>query len=115
MKQVSYPLKVYLDAARRGDAVLTIADCFTFTLATGAVFHLTNYDRDVVWNGTAFVANSALVDGLKYKCSTGLEVDKQQITLAAYPATTIDGALFMHALADGAFASSAIACSSPIT
>lgn len=103
MKQVSFPLKTYLDAARKSDAVMTIADCFTITLATGDAFHLTNYDQSVTWNGVTFIANSALIDGLKYKCSTGLEVDKQQITLAAYPTTTIKGAPLMRAIADGAF------------
>ena len=85
MKPASYPLKAYLDAARRSDAPLVFADCFTITLATLDAFHLTNYDQNIVWNGTTFVANSALIDGLKYKCATGLEVDKQQITIAAYP------------------------------
>lgn len=103
MKPVSYPLKTYLDAARKSDAPLTFGDCFTFTLATLDVFHLTNYDQSINWNGTLFVANSALIDGLKYKCSTGLEVDKQQITISAYPTTTIRGAPFLQALADGAF------------
>ncbi len=103
MKQVSYPLKSYLDAARRGDEVLTFADCFTFTFVTGDTFHLTNYDQTVVWNGTVFIAKSALIDGLKYKTATGLEVDKQQITFAAYPTTEMNGAPILRAIATGAF------------
>ena len=103
MKPVSYPLKAYLDAARAGDAPLTFADCFTFTFVTGDAFHLTNYDQSITWNGTTFVANSALIDGLKYKTAVGLEVDKQQITLAAYPTTEMNGAPLMRAIAGGAF------------
>jgi uncharacterized phage protein (TIGR02218 family) len=103
VKPASYPLKTYLDAARAGDAPLTFADCYTFTFVTGDVFHLTNYDQSITWNGTTFVARSALVDGLKYKTAVGLEVDKQQITLAAYPTTEIQGAPLMRAIAGGAF------------
>jgi uncharacterized phage protein (TIGR02218 family) len=103
VKPASYALKAYLDAARIGDAPLTIADCFTFTLAAGQTFHLTNWDQSISWNGVTYVANSILIDGLKYKCAVGLEVDKQQITLAAYPATTINGAPAMQAIANGAF------------
>ena len=103
MKPVSYALKTYLAAARGGDAPLTFADCFTFTFVTGDTFHLTNYDRSITWNGTTFVARSALIDGLKYKTAVGLEVDKQQITIAAYPTTTMNGAPLMRAIAGGAF------------
>ena len=103
MKPASSALKAYLDAARGGDASLTIADCFAFTLAAGQTFNLTNYDQSIAWNGMTFVANAVLVDGLKYKTAVGLEVDKQQITLAAYPTTTMNGAPVMQAIAQGAF------------
>ena len=103
MKQVSYPLKTYLEAMRHTDAVMTIADCFTFTFVTGDAFSLTNYDQTIIWNGTTFVARAVLVDGLKYKTAVGLEVDKQQITIAATPSQMIRGAPFLQAIADGAF------------
>ena len=41
--------------------------------------------------------------GLKYKATVGLEVDKQQITIAARPTDLINGAPFLIALRDGAF------------
>jgi uncharacterized phage protein (TIGR02218 family) len=100
---VSHALKTYLDAARAGDAPLTFADCYSFTFVTGDTFHLTNYDQSITWNGTTFIARSALIDGLKYKTAVGLEVDKQQITLAAYPTTEMNGAPLMRAIAGGAF------------
>ena len=43
------------------------------------------------------------MQGLKYKGSVGLEVDKQQITIAARPTDAINGAPFLIALRDGAF------------
>ena len=41
--------------------------------------------------------------GLKYKASVGLDVDKQQMTIAARPTDLINGAPFLTALRDGAF------------
>jgi uncharacterized phage protein (TIGR02218 family) len=50
------------------------------------------------------LANSILIDGLKYKAGVGLEVDQQQITVAARSTDTISGgAPFLQALRDGAF------------
>jgi uncharacterized phage protein (TIGR02218 family) len=103
VKAASSALKAYLASTRGTDAPLTITDCFTFTLAAGQVFHLTNYDVSLAFNGVLYVANALLIDGLKYKTSVGLEVDKQQITLAAYPTTTMSGAPIMRAIAGGAF------------
>ena len=50
-----------------------------------------------------FSANGPLVSGLKYKGTVGLEVDKQQITIAARSSDVINGAPFLIALRDGAF------------
>ncbi len=56
------------------------------------------------YNGNTYLANSILVDGLKYKAAVGLEVDQQQITVAARSTDTITGgAPFLQALRDGAF------------
>ena len=43
------------------------------------------------------------MQGLKYKASVGLEVDKQQITIAARPTDLVNGSPFLNALRDGAF------------
>jgi uncharacterized phage protein (TIGR02218 family) len=80
-----------------------MADCFTITLVTGLVMNFTNVDQDVTFAGTTFQANAMLIDGLKYKCSVGLEVDKQQITIAAWPNQAINGAPILRAIAGGAF------------
>ena len=57
----------------------------------------------VTYNGPTFLATGPLVQGLKYKAAVGLEVDKQQITIAARPTDLINGAPFLIALRDGAF------------
>ena len=86
MKQTSTAVINLIDAARQAsDAPVAFAECFTFITATGTVYTWTSVDYNVVFNGFTFNASGPLVSGLKYKGSVGLEVDKQQITIAARP------------------------------
>lgn len=104
MKTTTAPVLAYVNAARTNpDAPIAFADCFTFTLLTGVVLTYTNVDQPVIYNGATFSALGPLVQGLKYKASVGLEVDKQQITIAARPVDLVSGAPFLTALRDGAF------------
>lgn len=104
MKSTTTAVKNLLDAARAApDAPIAFAECFTFIATTGAVYTWTNVDYPITYNGFTFLANGPLVQGLKYKGSVGLEVDKQQITIGARPTDTINGAPFLIALRDGAF------------
>jgi uncharacterized phage protein (TIGR02218 family) len=93
-----------LDAARSSpDAPIAFAECFTFITTTGTQYAWTTVDYDVAYNGATFSASGPLVQGLKYRGSIGLEVDKQQISVAARPTDLINGAPFLIALRDGAF------------
>ena len=105
MKAASTAVINYLNALRADpDAVAIIADCFTFTFISGLVLTYTNADLPIQLNGYTYLANSVLVSGLRYKCTTGLEVDKQQITISATTADTITGGVpFLQALRNGAF------------
>jgi uncharacterized phage protein (TIGR02218 family) len=104
MKTASSALIAFLNAARANpDAPIAFAECFTFTLATGTVLAYANVDQSVVYNGLTFAADGPLVQGLKYRCTVGLEVDKQQISIAARPTDLVNGAPFLEALRDGAF------------
>ena len=104
MKQTATAVTNLIDAARASpDAPLAFAECFTFITTTGTQYTWTNVDYDVSFNGSVFLATGPLVAGLKYKGSVGLEVDKQQITIAARPTDVINGAPFIVALRDGAF------------
>ena len=104
MKATTTAVTNLLDAARAApDAPIAFAECFTFTTATGAVYAWTNVDYPVTYNSQIFLASGPLVQGLKYKASASLEVDKQQITIAARPTDLINGAPFLVALRDGAF------------
>lgn len=104
MKTASPALVAFLNAARADpDAPIAFAEGFAFTLATGTVLAYANVDQPVVWNGLTYAADGPLVQGLKYRCSVGLEVDKQQIAIAARPTDLVAGAPFLEALRDGAF------------
>jgi uncharacterized phage protein (TIGR02218 family) len=104
MKSASPALIDLLNVARGApDSPIVIADCFTFTLLTGLTLAFTNVDQSVSYNGALFAADGPLVQGLKYRCSVGLEVDKQQLTISARPTDLVNGAMFLNALRDGAF------------
>ncbi|HLH49738.1 MAG TPA: DUF2163 domain-containing protein, partial [Roseiarcus sp.] len=104
MKTASPALIAFLNAARAApDSAVAFADCYTFTLATELTLTYANTDQPVAYNGAVFAANGPLVQGLKYRSSVGLEVDKQQITIAARPTDLVGGAMFLAALRDGAF------------
>jgi uncharacterized phage protein (TIGR02218 family) len=104
MKQTTTAVINLINAARAApDAPIAFAECFTFITTTGTQYTWTNVDYDVVYSGYTFNAEGPLVSGLKYKGSIGLEVDKQQITIAARPTDLIGTAPFLIALRDGAF------------
>jgi len=105
MKPASSSLITYLNNARANpDVPLLMADAFTFTLRSGLVLCYTNADVTFSYNGNTYLGNSILVDGLKYKAAVGLEVDQQQVSVAARSSDTItSGAPFLQALRDGSF------------
>ena len=105
MKPASSALISYLNGARANpDVPLFMADVFTFTLRSGLILCYTNVDVTFTYSGNTYLANSILVDGLKYKAAIGLDVDQQQITVAARSTDTITGgAPFLQALRDGSF------------
>ena len=105
MKPTSSALISYLNDARGSpDVALLMADAFAFTLRSGLMLCYTNVDVTFSYGGQTYLANSVLVDGLKYRAAVGLEVDQQQITVAARASDTItSGAPFLQALRDGSF------------
>src|SRR5271170_6418523 len=104
MKATTTAVQTLLATAQAApDSPIAFAECFTFITTVGVQYAWTNVDYDVVYNGFTFSSYGPLVSGLKYKGSVGLEVDKQQITIAARPTDTVNGAPFLVALRDGAF------------
>ena len=104
MKPVSSALQSILSAAQgSADTQILFAECFTFTLASGTSYYWTNVDFDVPYNGNIFSSSGPLVQGLRFRQSVGLEVDKQQITIAARPTDLISGAQVLIAIRIGSF------------
>ena len=104
MKAATTAVMNLVNAARAApDARIAFAECFTFISTVGTTYTWTNVDYPVVYNSLTFLANGPLVQGFKFKQTAGLEVDKQQITIAARPTDLINGAPFLIALRDGAF------------
>ena len=102
MKTITPALLTYLNALRpTGDANVCVADLFTITLATGTVLTYTNGDLPVAWNSLTFLANSLMVAGLTYKASTGVNVDKQQVTIIARSTDTLNGTPFLQTFVQG--------------
>ena len=102
MKTASTALIDFLNAARAApDAPLAFAECFTFTLSTGTVLTWTNVDQPVVYNGIDIRRRRAAGAGAEIQGSVGLEVDKQQITIAARPTDLISGSPVLNAIARG--------------
>jgi phage conserved hypothetical protein BR0599 len=104
MRAATNALKGYVNTLRANrDVQAIVADCYTFTLRTGLILTYTNADVPVTLNGYVYAANSILVDGLKFKCGTGLDVDQQQITISARATDTVGGVPFLQALRNGVF------------
>jgi uncharacterized phage protein (TIGR02218 family) len=105
VKPASTALLNYINAARAApDVQMLMADAFAFTLAGGSVLGYTNIDVSFSYNGTTYLANSVRVDGLKFKQAVGVDVDNQQISIAALSTDTITGgASFLQGLRNHAF------------
>ena len=102
MRPADPGLVAYLAETRaQPDKRRLMADCFTFTLLSGLILAYTDADVPILLNGTIYRAESVLVDGLRYRCTTGLDVDQQRITVSARPTDTVGGVLFLVALREG--------------
>ncbi len=101
MKSISPVLLAFLNASRVRDFPVIMADCFTLTIATGGTFYFTDYDVDITFNGHTFIAEAMLIKGLKFKVATGLEVDRQQITIIPSVGSTFNGAPWLGAIGNG--------------
>ncbi len=102
MKAASNAVINFLNELRvKAEATAIVADCFTITLNTGTILTYTNADVSIPLNSYVYLANSILIDGLKFKCEVGLDVDQQQITISARPTDTIGGIPFLQAIRNG--------------
>jgi len=110
LKTTSPAVTALLSGARvSGAQPLLMADCFRVDISEGAVagvsadtsLLLTSLDRDVLLRGDVYSASGVQLDGLRYRSTVGLEIDKQQITVSADDDYLISGIPFMQAVAQG--------------
>jgi uncharacterized phage protein (TIGR02218 family) len=102
MKSASPAVIAYIDAIRaQSDAIMYFADCYTLMLANGTNLYYTSLDIPVTLDGNTFVANSILIDGMKYTCKIGTDVDQQKITLSAKPTDLVGGVPWLVAIQNG--------------
>lgn len=104
MKDCSPELQTLL----AGGGPFLMADCYTITLASGTVLRVTSADKPVAVSDVVFQAHQMLISGLQYTQSVGVDVDEQEITIAARDQDTVDGVPALVALANGAFDLAAI-------
>lgn len=104
MKTASTTLKNFLAAEMASaDSQFAYADCYRFTLRTGTILYYTSADVPVVYGGNTYLANTVLVSGLKYRSTTGLNVDTQELDISAPPTVLVNGNPIMAAIASGIF------------
>src|ERR1700740_249602 len=85
------------------DGQLIQTDAFLFALRSGASYGYTTADVSFTYNSQLYLGNNVLIDGLQYKASIGLEVEQQQISIAARPEHMVGGVPFLQALREGVF------------
>jgi uncharacterized phage protein (TIGR02218 family) len=85
------------------DGQLVMADAFLFNLQNGTQLAYTNSQITFTFGGVQYLGNDVLINGLKYKASIGLEVDSQQVSVAAVSTNVVGSSPFLQALRNGAF------------
>ena len=79
-----------------------MGELYTFVLRDGTLDRFTSLDVPIDYGGQVYKANSIRISGLKYKLSVGVDVDEQDIKIAAYPWDTLGGGEFITSVLDGA-------------
>ncbi|MDO5686753.1 MAG: DUF2163 domain-containing protein [Neisseria sp.] len=85
-----------------GSETFYMADLITITLKTGESLRYTDADAPVYWQGKTFEAHGAIVARGAVRVTTGLEVDSNDLTVAADASHRLQGLPFVEAAVGGA-------------
>ncbi|MDO4693663.1 MAG: DUF2163 domain-containing protein [Eikenella sp.] len=85
-----------------GSDEFEMADLFTFTLASGLVLRHTSADMPVRWDGQTFDAHSLIIRRGATRISRGLEVDSNELRIAAKEGRKLEGLPWPEAALGGA-------------
>lgn len=98
MRAATTELKTFLASNQ-----FVTADLVTIEPLTVSAIRVTNADLPLNWGGQTFLSDYIIVEGLRYRVTTGLETDEQTIELTASRDMTIDGVPVMDAIREGVF------------
>jgi uncharacterized phage protein (TIGR02218 family) len=101
MRSASTSLITHLNAIRQSGGMLIMPDGYAITFRDGTSFYATNADLPVSDGTNTYLANSILIDGLRYKCEIGTQSDQQQVTISAQPSFTLNGVAWLTAIKNG--------------
>lgn len=85
-----------------GSDEFLMADLFTLTLSGGTVLRYTGADMPVLWQGNVYEAHKLIIKRGATKVTCGLEVDSNELEIAADPAHKLEGLSWPEAALGGA-------------
>lgn len=80
---------------------MPFCELYTFEFLDGSFAYYTNLDKTIFYDSKTFLGSSLRIEGLRFKLTNTLEVDEQEIRIAAYPGETLNGASFFEAISNG--------------
>jgi len=99
MKNASPALTALLNSHRQ----FVCADLFVLSTAIGGEYFYTTADIPITVDGVTYSPFGLQISGLRYKLTSTLEADEQNITIAASPNDLIGAVPFIEALQQGVF------------
>jgi uncharacterized phage protein (TIGR02218 family) len=99
MKQVSTELREYLHSRKHFYA----CDIYELRLASGLVFRYADYDMDIITDGNTFSCKGPIFEREDISLSSGISVDKMNISVYVDATDTIGGTPTMHVANNGGF------------
>jgi uncharacterized phage protein (TIGR02218 family) len=99
MKTASPELIALLNSGQQ----FKMADCYTFTLASGAVLRYTSWDERVTYGGHVFAIDGPIITRGRVRTVLGVEVATLDLVIAAGPQHLVEGLTFLQASAAGSF------------
>jgi len=101
MRAASTSLINHLNSIRQNGGTVIMPNGYAFQFAKGTTAYFTDADVPVSDGTNTYLANSIQVAGLRYKCATGTDVDRQQITLGSLAAYELNGVPWLTAIKNG--------------
>lgn len=86
-----------------------MADLYTITLQSGAVYRYTSYDQTLIYEGNTYLANDVMMERSNLKFQVGVQVDTLEVIAYANLYNLIDGTPFLQFVHNGGLDNARIA------